>query len=115
MIDWLIYIHIKVPLGVIDKNETYTKEMIGIMQELHKYVSMVKEQVNVSIPNEEQITVSSTKWLWSMVVTWLYTIGYYRLKRSMCTPYSSEAISSLLQEQGLPSWAWAESWLHALA
>jgi hypothetical protein len=49
----------QVPLGVIDKNETSTKDMIAILRELHKYVPAVEEEVCVPLEDGEQIV--STK------------------------------------------------------
>ena len=45
----------QVPLGVIDKNETSTKDMIAILRELHKYVPAVEEEVCVPLEDGEQI------------------------------------------------------------
>lgn len=44
-----------IPLGVIDKNETYTKEMIEILKELHKYVPTITEEVEVELGSEHMM------------------------------------------------------------
>jgi hypothetical protein len=50
----------QVPLGVINANEAYTSEMITILEELHKYVPQVTQEVSITTTESYSRTKSVT-------------------------------------------------------